>query len=131
LLSVVRIVVVNGWRDVEMRSLVLTMATERTVVGEAASFDAGGAFPAALLRCVVVICCPRLVADAGAFEVGAGSFEVSGGGCELGAVVGSLGGVVGAGVGVARGVVAGGGAEDAGGAADVGELLLPLPVPEA
>jgi hypothetical protein len=134
LLSVVRMVVVNGWRDVETRALVRTMAVERgvVVVGAGASLDAGGAFPPALLRCVGVVCGRWLVSGAGPGEDCAGWFVGAGSGCVSGAVVGSFGLVVGAGVGVGLGVVAGG-AEDAGGAG-VGELLLlllPLPVPEA
>jgi hypothetical protein len=121
LLSVVLMVVVKGWRDVETRALVLTMGVVRSVE-EGASLEGAGALPPALERGVVAG--GWLEAGAGACEDCCGGGVVAGSvGAVVGSVVGSAGLLVGAGV-------AGGAVED-GGAADVGELLLLLPVPEA
>jgi hypothetical protein len=127
LLSVVLMVVVKGWRDVETRALVLTMGVVRSVV-EGASLEGAGALPPALERGVVAG--GWLEAGGGACEDCCGGGVVTGSvvGAVVGSVVGSAGLLDGAGV-VGRGVVAGG-AVDGAGAADVGELLL-LPVPEA
>jgi hypothetical protein len=123
---VVRVTTVNASRDVETRALVLTIADERGAEVAAGLLEAAG-WPALVRAALVGVACPppfRLLLAAGACEdCAGGAADVSGSGVESGVVDA-------AGVGVGSGCAddAGGGAADeAGGAADVGVLLLPVP----